>query len=166
MFTGPLLQLKLQLLSAVLLSGFQSSGKLWNPLSKAVPGKFHGFGWHSKCKCLQDWANLHRSWAWQIVLIFKTVKWWPIWLAHGWASYRTYLEVWVTIKLWNWKISVTVTGIGLMLKWNQAIKELMQEQFRPNINSLRPGDGTKPMLLYQQWCYVSFTWDRFHKKCS
>ena len=41
MFTGPLLQLKLQLLSAVLLSGFQSSGKLWNPLSKAVPGKLH-----------------------------------------------------------------------------------------------------------------------------
>ena len=27
---------------------------------------------HSKYKCLQDWANFHRSWAWQIVLIFNT----------------------------------------------------------------------------------------------
>ena len=40
--------------------------------SKAVPGKIHGSGGHNKCNCLQDRANFHRSWAWQIVLIFKT----------------------------------------------------------------------------------------------
>ena len=28
--------------------------ELWNPLSKAVPGQFHGSGRHSKCNCLQD----------------------------------------------------------------------------------------------------------------
>ena len=45
---------------------------LWNPLSKAVPSKFYGSGRHSKCNCLQDWANFHRSQAWQIVPILNT----------------------------------------------------------------------------------------------
>ena len=75
MFTGPLLQIKLLLPSTcfVLLSGFQSSPELWNPLSKAVPGRYHGSGRHSKCKCLHDWASFHTSQAWQIVVILKTV---------------------------------------------------------------------------------------------
>ena len=46
MFTGPLVEIKLCLLSTVLLSGFQ-----------AVPGKFSGSGRHSKCSCLQDQAS-------------------------------------------------------------------------------------------------------------
>ena len=50
-FHTPLVQIKLHLLSTVLLSGFQSSPELWNPLSKAVLGKFHGSGGHSKCNC-------------------------------------------------------------------------------------------------------------------
>ena len=45
----------------------QAPQELWNPLCKAVPGKFHGFGGHSERNCLQDQANFHRSWAWQIV---------------------------------------------------------------------------------------------------
>ena len=36
-------------------------GELWNPLSKELPGKFHGSGRHSKCNCLSDRANFHRS---------------------------------------------------------------------------------------------------------
>ena len=52
---------------------FQAPQKLCNPLSKAVPGKFHGSDRHSKCKCLQDQGNFHRSLAWQIVLIFNWV---------------------------------------------------------------------------------------------
>ena len=44
---------------------------LWNPLSKAVPGKCHGSGGHSKCNCLHDRAQLHMSLAQQIVLIFN-----------------------------------------------------------------------------------------------
>ena len=38
------------------------------------PGKFHRSGGHSKCNCLQDPANFHRSQAWKIVLIFSTGK--------------------------------------------------------------------------------------------
>ena len=44
--------------SAVLLSGFQTHRELWNPLSKEVPGKFHGFDRHNKRNCLQDRATL------------------------------------------------------------------------------------------------------------
>ena len=47
-------------------------GSFENPLSKTVPGKIHGSGGHTKCNCLQDWVNFHRSRAWQIVLIFNT----------------------------------------------------------------------------------------------
>ena len=43
--------------------------ELWNPLSKAVSGKFHWSGGHSKHNCLQNWANFHRSRALQINLI-------------------------------------------------------------------------------------------------
>ena len=72
LLTGPLFQIKLHVLS-ILTQGFQSSRDLWNPLSKAVPGKFHGFGRLSKYNCLQqDRANFHRSLAWQIVLVFNT----------------------------------------------------------------------------------------------
>ena len=39
-----------------------------NSLSKAVPGEFHGSGRHSKCNCLPDRANFHKSQAWQIVM--------------------------------------------------------------------------------------------------
>ena len=43
-------------------------------MRKAVPVKFHGSGGQSKQNCLQDWANFHRSRAWQIVLIFNTAS--------------------------------------------------------------------------------------------
>ena len=58
--------------NTVLLSGFQSSLELWKPLSKVVPGKFHGSGEQSERNCLQDRANYHRFKSWQIVLIFNT----------------------------------------------------------------------------------------------
>ena len=54
MFTGPLFEIKLYLWSTVLHSGFQSSLGVWNPLSKAVPGKFDGFGGYNILNCLQD----------------------------------------------------------------------------------------------------------------
>ena len=38
--------------------------ELWNPLSKAVPGKFDGSVRHSKHKCLQNQDNVHRPRAW------------------------------------------------------------------------------------------------------
>ena len=41
------------------LCGFESSRELWNPLSKAVPGKFRGSCGHNKHSCLQDRANFH-----------------------------------------------------------------------------------------------------------
>ena len=40
---------------------------------KAVPGKFHGCGRHSKHNCLQERAHFHRFQAWQIVQIFNTI---------------------------------------------------------------------------------------------
>ena len=72
MLTFPLFEINLHLLSMVALSGFQSS------LSKVVPGKFHGCDRHSKCNCLQDWANFHRSRVWQVVLIFTRDQFWPL----------------------------------------------------------------------------------------
>ena len=53
MLPGPLFQIKLHLQSDVLLSGFQSSQELRNPLSKAEPGKFYESGRHSNCNSLQ-----------------------------------------------------------------------------------------------------------------
>ena len=51
------------------------SRELWNPLSNAVPGKFHGSSGHSKRNYVQDRANCHRSRAWHIVLIFTLRLW-------------------------------------------------------------------------------------------
>ena len=42
--------------------------ELWNPPSKAVPGKFPSSGEPSKQNCLQNRANFHRPRVWQIVL--------------------------------------------------------------------------------------------------
>ena len=42
-------------------------------LSKSITGKFLMCGRHSKCNCLQDQANFHRSQASQIVLILVTL---------------------------------------------------------------------------------------------
>ena len=72
--------MKLYLLSTVLLSGFKAFGKLWNPLSKAVPGNFQGSDGHSKHNCLQDRADFHMFEAWEIVLIFNTGISWPLWV--------------------------------------------------------------------------------------
>ena len=46
--------------------------ELWNPMSKAVPGKFHGSGGYNKYNCLQDWANFLRFRTRQLSLIFNT----------------------------------------------------------------------------------------------
>ena len=48
---------------------FKAPQELWNPLSKAVLGKLHGSGGHSKCNFSQDQANFYSSWAWQIALV-------------------------------------------------------------------------------------------------
>ena len=66
MFTYPLIEIKLRSLITVLCSGYQSCH---GDLCKAVPGKLHGSGGHSKCNCLHDRINFHRSQAWHIVLI-------------------------------------------------------------------------------------------------
>ena len=73
MFTGPLFQIKLVLFYSVIVKAFR---ELWNPPSKAVPGKFLGSDGHSKCNCLQGRANFHRSRTWLIILIFNMVQIW------------------------------------------------------------------------------------------
>ena len=57
----------------VLLIGFQSSPELQNPQSKAMPGKFHVSGGHSKHNCFQYRANFHSFRTKQIVLILTLV---------------------------------------------------------------------------------------------
>ena len=58
---------------------FKAPRGLWNPLSIAVPGKFHGFGGHSNCNVLIEpiftdlGHGIHRSRAWHFLLIFNTV---------------------------------------------------------------------------------------------
>ena len=51
---------------------FKNPLELWDPPSKAVPGKFHRSGRQSKCNYLLDRANFLKSQAWQNVLIFNT----------------------------------------------------------------------------------------------
>ena len=96
MFADPLFQIKLHQLNTVLLTGFQSSPReLWNPLSKAVPGKFHWSGGHSKCNCLQDRGNFYRSRVWQIVLIFNKLLLFygsHFWGAFSWLWYLAFLH--------------------------------------------------------------------------
>ena len=72
-FSLSVLENYVHLLSTALLRLFQSSSGSLNPLSKAKPGIFHSSGGHIKYNCLQDWADFHRSRAWQIALIFTTV---------------------------------------------------------------------------------------------
>ena len=50
---------------------FKAPKELWNPINKAVPGKFHRSGGHGKYNCWQEQANIHRSRVWQIVLFFN-----------------------------------------------------------------------------------------------
>ena len=71
MFTDPLFEIKPHLLSTVLFSGFESFHKLWNPLIKAVYGKFHSSGGHDNGNCLQHLLNFHSFQAWEIVPIFN-----------------------------------------------------------------------------------------------
>ena len=51
---------------------FKAPWELWNPLSKAVHGKFLRPGRHSEHNWIQYLANFHRSRAWKIVLIFNS----------------------------------------------------------------------------------------------
>ena len=51
---------------------FKAPRELWNPLIKAVSGKFHGSGGHNKRISLQNQANVRRSRTRQIVLISNT----------------------------------------------------------------------------------------------
>ena len=83
---------------------FKAPQELWNPLSKAVPGEFHGSGRHDQCDCLLDQANFHRSQAWEVVLIFTTrcimMKMWiynenPSWVHWHWST--LYLECQLTL---------------------------------------------------------------------
>ena len=46
---------------------FKAPLELWNPLIKALYGKFHGSGMHSKRNSLREVSG------WQIVLIFNTM---------------------------------------------------------------------------------------------
>ena len=72
MFAGPSVQIKLHLPSIVLLNEFQTPQELWNPVSEAVLGKFHGCGGRIKRNCLPDRTSFHRYGARQIIIIFNT----------------------------------------------------------------------------------------------
>ena len=71
-FISPLCEIKLNLLSTVLLN-FKAARELWNPLSKSIPGKFQGSARHCRCNCLQIRASFYRFGSWQMVLIFYSV---------------------------------------------------------------------------------------------
>ena len=74
MFTGPSFQINYiyQVHSFSVDSNAPQELCIW--LSKALPGKIHRSGKHSKHSCLQDRANFHRSRAWQIALLASTAK--------------------------------------------------------------------------------------------
>ena len=72
MFTGPLFEIKLHLILLLYSVDFKTPRKLWNPLSKAITGKFHGSAGHSECNFLQQLTNFYMSPAWQIVIFFNT----------------------------------------------------------------------------------------------
>ena len=71
MFTGPLFQINYINLVLSYPVDLKAPRELWNPLSKAVPGKFNRYGGHSKRNCLQDRSNSQVSRTWQIILFFE-----------------------------------------------------------------------------------------------
>ena len=80
---------------------FKASWELWNPLSKAIPGKFHWSGRHINHNFLQDQPNFHRSEAWQIIFILTQsaddIMFWgkdtqhssPVWRKTMWSVFFT-----------------------------------------------------------------------------
>ena len=73
MFTGPIFQVKLHFAEYCITQWISKlPGSFEIHWVKQYLVKFHGSGGHSKCKCLHDRANSHRSLAWLIVLIFNT----------------------------------------------------------------------------------------------
>ena len=78
MYRRPLFRINIHFLSAVLLSGFQSSSGALKSI-KCSSTWFHGFGGHSNCNFLIEpfftdlGHGIHRSRAWQFLLIFNTV---------------------------------------------------------------------------------------------
>ena len=67
---------------------------------KAVPGKFHGCGRHSKCNYLKYQAKCHRSRAWQIVLILNIAL--PFLTA---ASRRSCRNFWRALRVSNERLT-------------------------------------------------------------
>ena len=97
MFTGPLFHVYIY---KVLSVDFKNPWELWNPLKKAVPGKFHesvGHSKHTTCSnCLEDWANFPRSRVWQIVLILTLRCSQHYFLIHEFAFFISCQNVLVT----------------------------------------------------------------------
>ena len=101
---------------------FKVPWELWNPLCKAVPGKFNGSGGYSKCNCLQDQANFHRSWAWQIVLIFYTEI---IYLRPN-LRLNCVNSLWLSdCYMTSWKLVNIGSGNGLLLSGTKPLTEPM-----------------------------------------
>ena len=77
----------------MLLNGFQSSPVLWNPLSKAVSGKFHGPGEPSKCNCLPIVTGLGRyKLSLSLTLYTMTMTFFSIWLFVSFQARLRILE--------------------------------------------------------------------------
>ena len=84
---------KLYLLSPVLLSDSKVPRELWNGLSKAVPGKFHGPVGHSKRHCAKTepiFTGLSHG---------KLSKFFT-WIYHTDANYRIPLFSYITLDLY------------------------------------------------------------------
>ena len=181
---------KLHILSTVLFSGFQSSRELWNPLSKAVPGKFHGSDGHSKCSCLQDRTNFHRSQAWQIALIFKTDMPCPsevfFFFAYQWISGILWhaistglaMEILQKCTEYHWRLEKIVLGqrfISTAIEWTKyetKISPLFLFWIRHRFSVSHRNDvymyvtPCMPFMLYYCWAYLgkldpTFYWYRY-----
>ena len=94
---------------------FKAPQELWNPLSKAIPGKFHRFDGHSKCNCFQDQANFKRTRAWQIVLIFNTVLY--ITLGLKWNDYHFCRQHFCSILILIWLKFAPRGQLTISLHW-------------------------------------------------
>ena len=96
---------------------FRAPHEVWNPLSKAEPGKFHGSvsGRHLKRNCLQDRAKFHRSRAWKIVLFFSIVMVFSITQCNRFIGDQIGVCMCASIKIRSSKAMWTPAFSGIMI---------------------------------------------------
>ena len=163
---------------------FKAPRELWNPPSKAVPGKIHGSGGHSKCSCLQDqlivsWVSVGFCYLFTHILQGSfTAVWGNLMLAPSASE--------AILKDMGKLTSAVPQQIGNYMYRYISWVVLYIDGYIHVLNSLLPSDigdtnlcqhwlvswqhqaiiwSPEPIQTYHQNGSVAFTWGQFHKQC-